>query len=80
MEIILFSSHQTRFALLISIAIEEIHLRVGSVHFLQNGHQLGRVYIVGHNVEDGAELLSFLLETKLLVHVNDSLLEASLKS
>ena len=66
--------------MLVGIAVKEVHLRESSVHFLENGRHLGRVRVVGHNVEDGAQLLSFLLKAKLLVHVSDSLLEASLES
>ena len=66
--------------MLVGIAVKEVHLGESSVHFLENGRHLGLVCVVGHNVENSAQLLSFLLKTKLLVHVSDSLLEAGLVS
>jgi hypothetical protein len=65
--------------LLVGGAVKEVHLGEGRVHLLENVRQLGLVHIVRHNVQNRAQLLSFLLKTKFLVHVRDSLLEASLE-
>ena len=66
--------------MLVGIAVKEIHLGESGVDLLEDGLHLGLVCIVVHNVENSAQLLSFLLKAKLLVHVSDSLFEASLVS
>ena len=47
----LCSSH-SGFALLVGVAVKEVHLGEGCVHLLENVLQLGQVHVVRHNVQN----------------------------
>ena len=61
-------------------AVIQVHLLKGLVDPLEDAAELVRLHMLLNNRQDSAELLIFLLQTQLLVHVCDSLFKTRLES
>jgi hypothetical protein len=70
----------TRVALLVGAAVEEIHFRKSLIDFHKDACQLLMVDVIWNDIQNGAQLLVFLLQTQFLVHVCNALLQTSLES
>lgn len=62
------------------LAVVEVHVGKGGVDPVEDDVQLRRVYVLGHNFQNCGQLLILLLQTQLLVHARNPLLESRLKS